>query len=111
MALPALDEEYINRQIRFSARAFGPGSRNGGVTDHIIKELTTEVLEGTPEEDPSEWIDVIMLAIDGAWRSGLTAQQIIGGLQDKLAVNESRTWPNWRTAEPGKAIEHDRTGE
>jgi len=106
-----IDENYLERQARFSAGAFGPGSRMGGVSDHIRKELDTEVREGQPDEDPQEWIDVIMLALDGAWRSGLTPRQIIDGLHAKLAVNESRTWPDWRTAEPGKAIEHDRSGE
>ncbi|MEI4273909.1 hypothetical protein TEK04_19485 [Klenkia sp. LSe6-5] len=25
--------------------------------------------------------------------------------------NEARSWPDWRTADPSKAIEHDRSGE
>jgi hypothetical protein len=38
-------------------------------------------------------------------------QDIIDAVHAKLARNEKRTWPDWRTAEPGKAIEHDRSGE
>lgn len=105
----AIDVTHLARQARWSARTFGPGSRKGGVSDHIRKELDVEVREGQPDEDPSEWIDVIILAFDGAWRSGLTPEQIIAGVKAKQAKNEARTWPDWRTAEPGKAIEHDRS--
>ena len=55
-----------------------------------------------------KWIDVIILAIDGAWRSGHTSAEIIKALREKQAVNASRKWPDWKTAEPGKAIEHIR---
>lgn len=105
----AIDVEHLAHQAAWSAATFGPGSRMGGVSDHIRKELDVEVREGQPDEDPSEWIDVIILAFDGAWRSGLTPAQIIGGIKAKQAKNEARTWPDWRTAESGKAIEHDRT--
>ena len=27
----------------------------------------------------------------------------------KQVKNEARTWPDWRTADPNKAIEHDRS--
>ena len=48
----------------------------------------------------------MLLALDGTWRSGASTDEIIEALAAKQAKNESRTWPDWRTAEPGEAIEH-----
>lgn len=103
----AIDEEHIYRQIAFSTRAFGPGRRTEGVIDHIRKELD-EVLAAP--DDLSEWADLIILALDGAWRSGATPRQIIAAIKAKQAKNEAREWPDWRTADRDKAIEHVRTG-
>ncbi len=99
---------HLHRQRAFSQRAFGPGNRTAGVLDHIRKELL-EI-----EKDPSdifEWIDVVLLACDGAWRNGHGPEAIAEALFAKLAKNEARQWPDWRTAEPGKAIEHVRSDE
>lgn len=101
----AIDIEHIRRQIDFSYKTFGPGIRTKGVIDHIRKELT-ELEE--KYHDVSEWADVIILAIDGAWREGYTPAEIIDAVISKQTVNESRTWPDWKTAEPNKAIEHIR---
>ena len=95
---------HLHRQIAFSARTFGPGERTAGVVDHITKELY-EVLDGGELE---EWVDVIILALDGAWRCGHTPEQITAAIVAKQTKNEGRTLPDWRTAEPGKAIEHIR---
>jgi hypothetical protein len=99
---------HIRRHIDFSERTFGPGPRAAGVVDHIRKELRE--IEAAPH-DLEEWIDVLMLALDGAWRSGATPEQIVAQLVAKQTKNEGRKWPDWRTATPGKAIEHDRSGE
>lgn len=144
-------KEHLTRQILFSAATFGPGSRLGGVTDHIRKELIE--LGGPPDDlelavltgdqakalriatdkamrrgqvetqgDPHEWVDVVLLALDGFWRAiaeeaegNLTtnevaeiACEIIDGKQTK---NEGRDWPDWREGSPDRAIEHGRTGE
>lgn len=99
---------HLRRQAEFSARTFGPGQRINGVCDHIRKELI-EVEESGG--DLYEWVDVIILGLDGAWRSGATPEQIATAIAAKQAKNEGRRWPDWRTADPGKAIEHDRTAE
>jgi hypothetical protein len=96
---------HLGRQREWSARTFGPGSRTKGVVDHIRKELAE--IEAAPL-DLSEWIDVAILAFDGAWRAGYNPNEIIDMLRTKQARNESRTWPDWRTAAPDKAIEHVR---
>ena len=98
--------KHIERQIKFSKFTFGPGARTSGVCDHIRKELTE--IEADPH-DLEEWVDVILLSIDGAWRSGHTPQQIVSAIDSKLTKNENRQWPDWRTADPDKAIEHIRT--
>jgi hypothetical protein len=58
--------------------------------------------------DVTEWADIVILALDGAWRAGHEPQAIIDAIRAKQARNEAREWPDWRTAEPGKAIEHIR---
>lgn len=106
---PATDfTAHLARQRAFSERTFGPGERVEGVSEHIRKELV-EVAGSEPGHDRQrEWIDVVMLALDGAWRSGMSPEEIIEGLRFKLDINERRTWPDWRTADPNKAIEHHR---
>lgn len=99
---------HLRRQAAFSERTFGPGARTAGVCDHIRKELI-EVEESAGSL--AEWVDVIILAFDGAWRTGASPEQIIEAIVAKQTRNEARTWPDWRTAEPGKAIEHVRNAE
>lgn len=98
--------EFIAEQIQFSIKAFGPGDRTNGVVDHIEKELD-EIIK-SDGQDLSEWIDVIILALDGAWRAGHTPIQITTALRAKFDKNKLRKWPDWRTADPNKAIEHVR---
>ena len=97
--------KHIERQMEFSIETFGPGERSAGIVDHIKKELLE--IEANPL-DLEEWIDIIILGIDGAWRSGHSASSIATMLEFKQSKNENRNWPDWRTGEPGKAIEHIR---
>lgn len=103
-----VDAESIRQQACWSEETFGPGPRHLGIIDHIKKELRE--IEANPY-DLEEWIDVVILAIDGAWRNGGEPQQIIDTLFAKWDKNRGRVWPDWRTAEPDKAIEHDRSNE
>lgn len=100
--------KHIQKQRNFSLKTFGPGERTIGLIDHINKEL--DEIKATPEA-LEEWVDVILLAIDGAWRVGHTPYEIAQAIETKQAKNEKRIWPDWRTAEPGKAIEHIRGEE
>lgn len=100
--------KHLKNQREFSEATFGPGARDNGIIDHIRKELIE--IEAAPG-DLEEWVDVVLLALDGAWRSGHTPEQIAEAIQAKQAKNENRDWPDWRTVEPGKAIEHVRTGD
>lgn len=103
-----IDADHLAHQREWSTQTFGPGSRTLGVLDHIRKELAE--IEADPT-DLAEWVDVIILAFDGAWRAGWEPQQIIDAIKAKQAKNEARKWPDWRTMSPDAAIEHDRTAE
>lgn len=109
-------EAHLLRQMAFSHATFGPGTRTEGVIDHIRKELV-EVAESGGSS--AEWVDVVILALDGLTRqlaycngqrknptevAELASSMIVG----KQTRNEARDWPDWRSAAPGKAIEHVR---
>jgi hypothetical protein len=108
---------YLFRQMAWSEQTFGPGNRDEGVADHIKKELV-EILDATSaEEAAKEWVDVIILGLDGLWRVLVydmklsayeAAQKACQMLNEKFLKNEQRKWPDWRKASPGKAIEHVR---
>ncbi len=111
-------KQHLIRQMAWSHATFGPGQRTDGVLDHIGKELA-EVKDGNG--DPEEWVDVVILALDGLTRQlafslgdgsrrdpSTTAQMAINLIVAKQTKNEGRVWPDWRTADPSKAIEHDR---
>ena len=102
----SIDAEHLARQRQWSRETFGPGTRLLGVLDHIRKELAE--IEADPT-DLGEWVDVIILAFDGAWRAGWEPQQIIDAVKAKQARNEARVWPDWRGLSEDAAIEHDRT--
>ena len=106
---------HLIRQMAFSHATFGPGTRTAGVTDHIRKEL---VEVAAANGDSAEWVDVVILALDGLTRQlaycngadrrdpqevAETACRMIVGKQSR---NEARQWPDWRTAPKDRAIEH-----
>lgn len=104
---------HIFRQRAFSRATFGPGDRTKGVVDHIRKELIE--IEAAPA-DLEEWADVVLLALDGAWRAAdamgvsrdLAPKLIADTIAAKQLKNEFRNWPDWRHAPTDKAIEHTR---
>jgi hypothetical protein len=110
-------KQHLLRQMAWSHATFGPGERMQGVIDHIRKELI-EVEQG--EGEAAEWVDVVILALDGLTRrlafvgggnradpdhvAHIVCNMIVG----KQTRNEGRDWPDWRTAPKDKAIEHVR---
>ena len=98
--------KHLERQKTFSLLTFGPGQRTKAVLDHIRKELLE--IEAAPD-DLTEWVDLVLLALDGAWRAGHGPATICQAITTKMIKNELREWPDWRTADPDKAIEHIRT--
>ena len=95
--------KHLERQKSFSLKTFGPGFRTTGVINHITKEL--EEIKNDPF-DLEEWIDVILLAMDGAWRTGASPEQIAQMIEFKQTKNESRKWPDWKTLSETDPIEH-----
>jgi hypothetical protein len=83
-------KRYIERQKAWSLRTFGPGYRTGGVTKHIEKEIA-EVRAAPGDLD--EWIDIAILAIDGAWRCGHSPADICDALERIQMRNFARTYP------------------
>lgn len=99
---------HLMNQRRWSERTFGPGPRTRGVVEHIRQELDEVLADPT---DVEEWIDIAILALDGAWRAGGSPERIIATLQAKQAKNEARAWPDWRGRSEDEPINHDRSGE
>lgn len=92
-------ETLIKMQIAWSEKTFGHGRRTEGICKHIEKEL--QEIRSNPD-DLIEWIDVIILALDGAWRcvrfpGGAhrdPVAYIANALQSKMAENWfNRTYP------------------
>ena len=100
--------KHLRRQQEWSSKTFGPpgeGQSPLGVMDHIQKEL--DELKDNPK-NLKEWIDIMILAFDGAFKGGHTPEAIVEALEAKQTRNEARQWPDWRTAPKDKAIEHVR---
>jgi len=101
---PVFDLElHLHQQRSWSQRTFGPGPRTIGVVTHIRKELVE--IERAPT-DLTEWVDVMLLAFDGAWRAGHSPDDIVRAIAAKQLKNQSRTWPDWRTLPDTAPIEH-----
>ena len=94
---------HLRRQREFSLKTFGPGMRTDGVVNHICDELI-EVLQNPL--DVVEWVDIVLLALDGALRTGAAPKQIAEALLAKQSINENRSWPDWRNVPECQPIEH-----
>lgn len=82
--------KYLERQKEWSIKTFGNGKRTLGIIRHIEKEL--KEVEAKPN-DLTEWIDVIILALDGYWRHGGNTEIIMNILQAKQDNNFTRVYP------------------
>lgn len=94
---------YVHDQREWSADTFGPGRRTLGLTAHIRKELAE--IEADPD-DVREWIDVIIIAMDGYWRHGGKPEELAEMLEAKQRVNFERAWP--KSDNEDEAVEHIR---
>ncbi len=96
---------YYRDQIEWSRATFGPGLRSAGILNHILKEV--KEIEADPF-DLFEWVDIVILAMDGFWRHGGTPELFMNYLLDKQRINKGRDWPDWQTMSEDQAIEHKR---
>lgn len=86
--------DLLRVQIPWSRDTFGPGMRAEGILKHIKAELdeVRSAPPGSPER-LTEWIDIILLALDGAWRNGATPEEIWECICAKAERNRQREWP------------------
>ena len=82
--------DWLNKKMEWSYKTFGTSERHIGVLKHIEKEIQ-EVYENP--SDVTEWIDIIILAFDGACRMGFTPQQVVDAMISKQKQNLKRSWP------------------
>jgi hypothetical protein len=83
---------------------------NYDLVNHLYRQKELVEIEQDPT-DISEWIDVVLLAFDGAWRAGYSPEEIVEALEAKQTKNENRNWPDWRTQDPNSAIQHVKSQE
>jgi hypothetical protein len=123
--------QHLLRQMAFSRGTFGPGDRQRGVIDHCreeLDEIEAELEKGAAEagsaefdDAATEWVDMILLSLDGCWRAlqaaapkmppDRVADEVVYRIKTKQSKNEMRDWPDWRKANPDKAINHTRSGQ
>lgn len=96
--------EYIEDQKRWSIKTFGEGRRTEGICKHIEKEIN-EVRQSPL--DIYEWVDVIILALDGAWRAGYSAEEIWDAMKAKHQINFERVYP--KPLSEDEPVEHVRS--
>lgn len=99
-------EEFLARHWAWSLRVFGEGRQTAGLTGHIEKEI--EEVRAKPD-DLAEWVDVMMLAMDGYLRHGGTVGSLLTDLVAKQDENFRRRWPPAGGGD--EPAEHDRGDE
>lgn len=93
----------VQHQKDWSSHEFGEGL----LTERVLKHIEKEIAEVRAKpEDLGEWIDIVLLALDGAWRTGASSLDIQQALVDKLAINEGRKWQ--KPADENEPFEHVR---
>lgn len=95
--------KFIDEKLEWSLRVIGPGQRTVGIVAHISKELG-EILDNPA--DIEEWVDVILLAFDGASRVGFSGEEIVAAMISKQAKNNLRKWPEHQPED--RSVEHIR---
>lgn len=87
-SIPSNFDEFMRWQESWSRKTFGDGKRVEGTLKHIEKEIA-EVR--AKSDDLSEWIDIVILALDGYWRNG--GKNAFKDIVAKGKINRSRTYP------------------
>jgi hypothetical protein len=96
---------YVKDHRAWSEQTF-IGTTAVGITKHIEKECIE--VRAKPD-DLEEWIDMIILSIDGYWRHGGVPEELLPRLRAKQRKNMSRKWVS--TGNPDEPVEHDRSDE
>ena len=84
------------RHAEWSEKTFGNVGPVGP-----LKHLSKEALEAAGEpDDLSEWANMQFLFWDAQRRSGISDAEITAAMEEKLAVNMARQWPEQKDGEP-----------
>ena len=99
---------YGGKQRNWSERTFGPPKSTD--TERLVAHIKKELVEIQQHPaDCEEWADVIILALEGAWRVGHSPMTIASTLQLKQEKNFARKWVI--PTDPTLPIEHNRYDE
>jgi hypothetical protein len=96
---------FLGVLMDWQAETFGPRQTLAGLRNHFDKEWAE--IEENPT-DLKEWLGLLNLSLSGARLHGYTFEDVASGWPELVAELQARTWPDWRDADPSKAIEHDR---
>ncbi|MDL4618189.1 DUF550 domain-containing protein [Citrobacter amalonaticus] len=95
------------RHAEWSEKTFGNVGPIGP-----LKHLSQEALEAAVKpDDLSEWADIQFLFWDAQRRSGISDTEITAAMEEKLAVNMARQWPEPKDGEPRLHIKADQQQE
>jgi len=94
-------EQFVVAHSAWAVRKF-PDQTTEGICKHIEKELIE--VRACNGKDLVEWIDVIMLALDGYGRNGGTPEALLPLLDFKLNKNIDRVWAV--QTDPNQPVEH-----
>jgi len=105
--------DFYKELAEWSSNTFGPPEHRGplGPMEHFMKEVKEVKSEIDPDKQKEEIIDMLFLALDASQRSGMSFPEMCYRAFEKLEKNKKRTWPDWKKADPNKAIEHVREEE
>ncbi|WP_457939344.1 dATP/dGTP pyrophosphohydrolase domain-containing protein [Mesorhizobium sp. 10J20-29] len=97
-------EIFVEKHRNWSYATFGSGRQTTGLIRHIQKEL--EEIRQSPD-DLSEWVDVMLLALDGYLRHGGTVENALRDMQAKQDKNLARRWV--AATDESTPVEHNRS--
>lgn len=106
--LESIAREQVRREhAAWSQATFGDVGPVGP-----LKHLSKEALEAAAEPgDLSEWADIQFLLWDAQRHAGISDKQITLAMEEKLAVNMARHWPEPKDGEPRLHIKADQQQE
>ena len=101
-------QDIMNDIAEWSDKTFGYGQRNPAIIYHLKKEVDelitayndVDINNATSNEAfgkqvrkiTMEYADCFMLLFDSAHHFGLTAEEIINIMREKLEINKKRKW-------------------
>ncbi len=101
----------LSRVVRWGRETHGEGDKQERLLNHIALEIE-EVRES--EGSPTEWVDLVILALDGLTRSYgdvtplIAATKAAEEIERKWDKNTTRDWPDPKKHPDDKPMEHIR---